>query len=201
LELYKIDSYWIPLLDIDVFQGDNVRILKHIQIYDQKVLDLNNLMYKINVAAYADATLGNFNAEMQVWEKRLLKNYKRIYDYLEERNIQHSDSLLFEYDPAQYKHYIGIFKLFETSTGRGSPKELGEVMLKIGLIENKYIWSEYFQGEKTSTSEIIPISKHYFRLKKIDKNGSSNIIFDENNKVSGMSFSAGTYRARFKKIE
>jgi len=162
---------------------------------------LNNSKYKIDVAQYARITLVAFNFDIQTWEKRLLKNYKTIYDYLEERNIQHSDSLLFEYDPAQFKHYIGVFKPFDESSGNWSPKKLSEYMYEIELIENKYIWSRYFQGKKTNTSEIIPISKYYFRLKKIGENGYRNIIFDENNKVSGMSFSVGIFRSKSKKIE
>jgi len=170
--------------------------------YSKEEIDyyLNNPMHKINVAGYASKTLGLFNLNIQNWEKRLLKNYKRIYDYLEDRNIQHSDSLLFEYDPAQYKHYIGVFKPFKSS-GRDSPEQLSEIISKVELIENKYIWSEYFQGKKTSTYEIIPISKHYFRLKNIDQGGYYNILFDEYNKVSGMSFSVGGFRVKFKKIE
>jgi len=162
---------------------------------------LNNSMFKIDIVNYASGSLRIFNSNIQRWEKGLLKNYKITYDYLEDRKIHHSDSLLFEYDPAQYKHYIGVFKAFETSTGRYSQKMLSEMVIKIELIENKYIYSKYSQGKKTATSEIIPISKHYFRLKKIDENGYYNIIFDENDKVSGLSFSGGTYRFKFKKIE
>ena len=162
---------------------------------------LNNSKYKIDVVLYARLTLSYFNNNLQNWEKRLLKNYTRIYDYLEDRNIHHSDSLLFEYDPSQYKHYIGVFKPFETSTGTPTPKELSEQMRKIELIENKYIYSRYFQDKKITDSEIIPISKHYFRLKDIDYGGYYNIIFDENNKVSGMSYSIGNFRVKFKKTE
>jgi len=171
--------------------------------YSKEEIDyyLNNSKHKINVAQYANITLGGFNLNIQNWEKRLLKNYKITYDYLEERSIEHSDSLLFEYDPAQYKHYIGVFKAFETSNGRTSSKTLSEVRQKIELIENKYIWSEYFQGKKIAASEIIPISKHYYRLKKYGHEGYLNIIFDENDKVSGLSFSVGTWRVKFKKIE
>lgn len=160
---------------------------------------LNNSTHKINVAKYANTTLGFFNSNIQSWEKRLLKNYKTIYNYLDELNIQHSDSLLFEYDAAQYKHYMGVFKPFE-SDGIKIQKKPSEIV-KIELIENKYIWSLYFQGERIVSSEIIPISQYYFRLKKIGITGYYNLVFDDNNKVSGMTFSTGNIRVKLKKIK
>ena len=120
---------------------------------------------------------------------------------MEEQNIQHSDSLLFEYDPDKFKHYIGKFKPVQaTGFETFNTKERYEdAFAKIELIDNKYIMSDFSNDKKNDSFEIIPINKHYFRAE--GGGGYYNFIFDEDEKVSGLTFTQGSFKVIFTKIE
>jgi hypothetical protein len=125
-----------------------------------------------------------------------------VYDYLESKNIKHSDSLLYGYNPELYKHYLGEYVQIEQSgyKYRMTPEQMARQSTVIELVNGKYILTNYIDSKNVFSTEIIPVTKYYFRLMD-NIPGYNNLIFDQKNMVSGMEWSLGTYILKFEKIE
>ena len=163
---------------------------------------LNNPDFKKDIAKYAKYTLGAYNRSIQAFEETLLRNYKMVYDYLESKNIKHSDSLLYGYNPELYKHYLGEYVQIESSGFKtlNTPEKLTHSSIEIELVDGKYIFTFNTDSTNGFSTEIIPVTKYYFRL--MDNHpGYYNLIFDQKNMVSGMELSFGTLIFKLEKIE
>ena len=173
------------------------------QIYDNEELNyyLNDPTYKKEIAQFSKETCFGLKQNLGSWEIDLLENYRRIFEYLEKKNIQHSDSLMFGYEPVDFLHYTGNYKVEHTTNylTDWSKKKLMKGILNIELVDDKILLSRTdFEGNVlVPPSEIIPISKSNFRYRGL----SFNILFNENNLVSGINLLTGISRITYDKIE
>jgi len=158
--------------------------------YDDNEIDyyLNDPAYKKNVVTYAELRLSRFINLTTQYENDFLDIYDRVYEYLEEQNIQHVDSLLFGYDPDQFKHYLGKFKEVND-----------DEFVEIELINNKYVISIIIKEKKINLGEIIPATKYYGRMRSFG--AYFTFIFNDKDEVSEVIFSRGIFRSRYIKIE
>jgi hypothetical protein len=173
------------------------------QIYNDEELNyyLNDPTYKKEIAQFSRETCLGLKQNLGSWEIDLLENYQRIFEYLEKKNIPHSYSLMFGYEPVDFFHYAGNYK-FERSTQYltdWSKKKFMSTILKIEIEDDKiFISSTDYEGNLLAPpSEIIPISKSNFRYRGL----SFNILFNENNLVSGINLWTGISRITYEKIE
>ena len=118
--------------------------------------------------------------------------YKKIYEYLDNRGIQHSDSLLFQFDPEDYKHYLGKYE------PKWSNREdyIDFDSIAVTLEEGKLIWN-YRRNGQGFRNEIIPISRNYFRD---IHHGFYYLKFDDRGEVAGIRFSNREYIIDMEKI-
>ena len=171
--------------------------------YGQEEMDyyLNNPDYKREIANLTHETLGNTANILRRWEQDLLDNYKLVYGYLDERNIKHSDSLLFGYDPSLFQNYIGKykFKAVTSKLPKGTLDSAKKLIVVLEMKDDKIMMTtkDFLDLPVFPPSEIIPINKYSFRT----LGGCWHVVFDKNNAVTGLNLIQGVTIASFEKIE
>ena len=170
--------------------------------YSEKEIDyyLNDPEYKKNAAEYLHITIGKHFLWIQGWFQRYLKTYNTVYTYLENQNIQHNDSLHFGYNPKDYTHWIGKYRLIEWPSRFSNLIGDDDHVSEIELLNNRYYMYNYRNDSIQDKSEVFPISGTCFMLKKIPGVGFSRIRFNEQNEVIGIDYKRGVIRFKSEKI-
>ena len=142
--------------------------------------------HKANVALFAQTGLWDHRQYLELFESMARKSYNEIHNYLSSSDTNHTDSLLFTYDPEDYKHYLGTYH-----TNWHSSPLVGLVRdsIEIRIQNQKLILTAYYPNRDNDTLEIIPVTKLYFRYD--DGFGSHRLIFNENDEVVGLNYSQG----------
>ena len=169
--------------------------------YSQKEIDyyLNHPEYKKNAAEYLSIELSTNFFGLQVWFQKFLKSYNTLYTYLDNQKIQHNDSLFFTYNPNDYKHFIGKYKIVDWSY-EINYLETNDIVEEIVLLNNRYYVEGYVNDTLVDKNEIFPISNTCFMSKRFAHIGFYRILFNEQNEVSGMHYNHGTWRLKSTKI-
>ena len=157
---------------------------------------VNDYRHLNAVAKFSHLVLGTLCRMIEEYEIESTASYRRVYDYLEKHEITHTDSLYFQYDPNQYEHYLGTYKPYE-NTNIDLDVEYEDSVV-VSLENEKLYYTPYFREGGNSKREIIPVNKYLFRT--VRGRGFYHIDIDSSNVVKEITFSAGSFRAKEKKI-
>ena len=152
---------------------------------DERIMDFfaNNPEY-LKIALENFQLFSCYRITLQRFEWRGVKAYKRLYNYLDSLGIKHSDSLEFDYDPKEYKHYLGKY----SSKWSSNKNYIHDDSITVSLEDGRLIWNGYRSDRPDTRSEITPINKYRFRD---DKGGLYHVEFDEHGEVEGVRYSGG----------
>ena len=153
---------------------------------DERIFDFfNNEPDYLKLAAKNFGLYYEYRTALQHYEIQARHLYKSIYEYLNSRNLKHSDSLLDQPNPEEFKHYIGKY----------NPKWCTEKdfaffddSCAVSLENGKFYWNGYYSDRPDSRFEIIPLNRYRF----IDDRGWNiyHLEFDAQGEVTGVKFSA-----------
>lgn len=136
----------------------------------------NNPKYRKDVGEYTSEQMRWLRPDIENFEIIGRQVYNRIYHYLESNLIKHDDSLYFQYDAQDYKHYVGVY----VETERSSPNMVVTDSTVISIENQKLYYTPFVKGQG-SKREIIPVSQNKFRTEFA--RGFYRLIFDDNGKV------------------
>ena len=130
------------------------------------------------------------------YDQKAVSVYFDIYNYLEGHGIRHSDSLLFQYDPEDYKHYLGKYDSKWSNESEDSPRQ----STTISIEGNKLVWNGFYPDEgRHFQLEIIPVNKYHFWLEPFGNR--IYLDFDDQGVVKGITLSWGpTSIIKFEKV-
>ena len=149
---------------------------------DDRIIDyyMNNPEYMKMVIDKFILVLA-FRESLNFYDMRAYSVYKKIYEYLDNLGMQHSDSLLFQYDSNNFKHYLGKYN----SNWCSNQDFVHNDSIAVTLEEGKLIWNDYRPNGTDSRKEIYPIDRYRFR----DKSGGFyHFQFDDQEEVEGVRF-------------
>ena len=131
--------------------------------------------YFILTSDYSRALMG--------YDKKAVRVYEKIYKYLDGLGIRHSDSLLFQYDHQDYKHYMGKYN----SQWCSKNWVVHDDSISISLEEGKFMFTGHKSDGPDRRFEIIPINKYHFTA----TDGYFHLSLDDSGEVKSMRFSQG----------
>ncbi len=122
---------------------------------------------------------------LQSYDIQASSLYNRVYGYLDSIGMRHADSLLFQYDPEEYKHLLGKYD----SKWCSQKNYIHDDSIVISLENNRLYWNGYRPDGPDTKTEIIPVNRHNFR----DDRGFGiyNVEIDDRGEVKGIRFSGG----------
>ncbi|MCA0932439.1 hypothetical protein LCM02_08250 [Lutimonas saemankumensis] len=121
--------------------------------------------------------------------------YQDIFHYLNSIKFKHSDSLLYEYNPNDYKHYLGKYDAKWCSV----KNYVLDDSIAITIEEDKLFWYGYRPDGPNTRTEIIPFDKYHF----IDDRfaGIYYLEFDDQGNIEGIRYSQGpNFILKIKKV-
>lgn len=124
-----------------------------------------------------------YRSNLGIYKQNALPVYDRIYNYLDSLGLKHSDSLLFQYDLKDYKHYLGKYDAIWCS----EKNYVFDDSCIVSSENGKLYWNAYRNDDAGSKKEITPINRYHF----IDENqGLYHLQFDDRGEVEGIRFSS-----------
>lgn len=154
---------------------------------DERIINFfsNNPEY-LKMAAENFDLSSDYRMRLQDYVLRATIAYREIFDYLNSINFKHSDSLLYSYDPNDYKHYIGKYD----SKWSSVKNYVHDDSIAVTLEEGKLIWTGFRDEAPGNTiTEIIPIDKYHFVDDR--RSGIYYLEFDDQGDVEGIRYSQG----------
>ena len=153
---------------------------------DEKFLNfvMNDPDY-LKMATHMFSLNSEYRYAIGVYEQGALIVLKNIFDYLEGLHIRHLDSIPAQFDPEDYKHYIGKYE----SKWCSDKNYIHDDSIVVTLEEGKLIWNGYRQNGQGSRKEIIPINNYRFRDDNLD--GIYHLKFDDHGEVEVIRYSNG----------
>lgn len=139
----------------------------------------------INMTTNYSLVAHKYSNFLNVYDKEGLSNYRQINKYLIDKNLQLTDTLLFEYQPEIYKHYLGKY----TSEWCSLNNYVHEDSIVISLEENTLTYTGYKSDRRNTRIKIIPVDKYLFRTES--RAGFYHLEFDDHEEVTGIRFSIG----------
>ena len=152
---------------------------------DERIID-----YFINDPEYRKIAIDLFswnmayNIQLSMYDNLAIPVYKEVNDYLDSLNIVRSDSLSLEYNPGDFKNYLGKYNYKWSRKGN----TITDSVL-ITIEKDNLSWKDYVSGEIHWNSRIIPINRYRFRV--AGKPGVGHIEFDELGLVENLRYSIG----------
>ena len=132
---------------------------------------------------------------LEAYDRESIKVYKDIYKYFDSLVMQHSDSLLFQYNPNEYKKYLGKYD----SKWCSDKTYIHDDSIDVSIEKGKLIWTGYKSDGPDTRLEIIPINKYRFRELHYD-GGLYHFEFDDQGEVEGVRYSNGLWTLKIKKV-
>jgi len=166
------------------------------QLDDERIIDffINDREYS-KMAMNKFSYVSGYRVSISGYDYLAVSAYKNIYNYLDSLGMKHSDSLLFQYDPNDYKHYLGKYDPKWSS----DKNYVHDDSIVVSIEKDKLIWTGYRSDGPDSRKEIIPIDKYHFRDDL--NNGVYHLAFDDHGEVEGIRFSMGpSYILTMKKV-
>jgi len=148
----------------------------------------------LNIITSYLITVHDYRRYLEVFDREGLSIYRKIHKYLTSQNLQITDSLLFEYHPEMFKHYLGKYE-----PGWCSIKNhVHDDSIVISLEENELIYSIYRSDGPDKRIKIIPVDQYHFRT---EQGGFYRCSLDDEGEVVSYRFSAGpNFVADMKKV-
>jgi hypothetical protein len=149
------------------------------QINDQKVIEnydwFNNYIFNrleddriteffandpkyLKMVARKFENLTFYRFHLTRYEYEAIEVYTKIYKYLDSLKINHSDSLLFQYNTKDYKHYLGKYEPKWSSIKEDASSD--SVVISI---EKDNLMLTFYADGIDNKFEINPINKYHFR--------------------------------------
>ena len=156
------------------------------QLDDERIIN-----FFINDREYSKKAMSQFSwvsgyrVSISSYDYLAVSAYKNIYNYLDSLGMKNSDSLLFQYDPNDYNHYLGKYH----SKWSSDKNYIHDDSIVVNIEKDKLIWTGYRSDGPDSRKEIIPINKYHFRDDY--NNGVYHLEFDDHEEVEGVRFSVG----------
>ena len=211
-DLYTLYTERLQLLDKFSDESHSI-VMKNLYMYQEfpwyreflftKIRNEEMLHFFVNdqrhlnaIALYSEIVLGDARRIFERFEIQSLESYRKIFNYLEKHNLKHNDSLHFEYDAQDYKHYLGVYKIFDV-TDKDDVEFLGDSTV-ISIENDKLYYTTYDKNGNAYKREVIPINKYHFRT--IYGLGYYQIVHDSLDEVIGLNISNGQSRIKEKKI-
>ena len=170
--------------------------------YGQKEIDyyLNDLEFENNAVEYIGITMDRHFYWIETWFQKFLKSYNLVYNYLENHNIQHNDSLHFSFNPQDYKHWIGKYKAVEhpTVVERNYPNI--ELSSEIELLNDQFFIKLFANGNPVAKTEIFPLTSSCFIPKSVHVPGYYRIRTNKLKQATIMEHNFGRTRVKSEKI-
>ena len=157
------------------------------QLDDERIIDffINDLEYS-KMAMSQFSWVSDYRRFISLYDNLAVSTYKNIYNYLDSLGVKHSDSLLFQYNPNDYKHYLGKYD----SKWSSKKNYVHADSIAVSLKENKLIWTGFRAvSPGTTRTEIIPIDKYHFRDNR--SSGIYHLEFNDQGDVNGIRYSEG----------
>ncbi|MCA0932434.1 hypothetical protein LCM02_08225 [Lutimonas saemankumensis] len=126
-----------------------------------------------------------YRESLQHYDSHAIPVFKSISRYLDSLGLEHNDSSLFEYDPKNYKHYLGKYNAVWCS----HKDFVFDDSVIVSTEKGKLFWTAYRQDGNGRKMEISPINKYHFRTPFFA--GIYHLEINEHGEVSGITFSAG----------
>ena len=104
-------------------------------------------------------TIHTYVSYLSQYDAEGLIIYRRIHDYLINQDLQVTDSLLFEYQPEMFKHYLGKYE----SVWSSDKNFVHDDSAVISLEEDRLIYTRYRLDGPAIKFQIVPIEKYLFR--------------------------------------
>ena len=155
----------------------------NLHFYDERMI---NYFFKdpdfINRASKQYITEREHLNWLLTYDRTAIESYIKIYKYLDSLGMKGSDSIRFEFDPNDYKHYLGKYKAKWCS----DKDFVFDDSVTVTLEEGKLIWNGYRSDGPNTRKEIIPINRNNFRDNGL---GVYHLEFDDKGDVEGIWFS------------
>ena len=126
-----------------------------------------------------------YTRDLAVYHREAMSAYLNIYNYLDSLGIRQSDSLFFQYDPEDYKHYLGKYD----SKWSNKSGYTHQDSIVISLEENKLIYKGFRSGRPSFQTKIIPVNKFHFWEER--SGAICHFEFDDQGEVKGIRCSNG----------
>ena len=114
---------------------------------------------------------------------------KSILKYRDGNNLMYSDSMLYEINPNEFKHYVGKYEAKWCS----DKDFVFDDSCVVNIENGKMLWTDYRSDGPNTTVEIIPINKYRF-FDERSYTGVYHLEFDAQGEVTGVVFSMGPSR-------
>ena len=157
---------------------------------------VNNPTFKKDVIDFSEILLIFLRTHIEYFEIESADAYLTVYQYLERNNISHMDSLYFQYDANDFRHYTGTY-VTKWRSFHDRTSEMADSLV-ISLENKKLYYTPYYNNGTNTRREIIPISKYNFRT--VFGRGFYRLRFDDEGNVIGHRHSGGNSRVDHAKI-
>lgn len=185
-----LDKYAHELIELSKKNTETIRKYDWYLSWNLKQKDDRIIDYFVNDPEYPKMVIDKFSlvsgfrSSLNRYDMLAYSVYKKVYEYLNNLGIQHSDSLLFQYDSNNFKHYLGKYDSYWCSDQDFSHDD----SITVTLEEGKLIWNGYRPDGPDSRKEIFPLDRYRFR----DKSGVFyHLQFDDQGEVKGVRLSSG----------
>ena len=166
------------------------------QRYDDKEMInyfVNDSEYLNNATKYLQVA-HNYCSFLELYDIKGREVYREIHKYLLNKYPKEVGTLLFEYNPVDFEHYVGTFKpYFNTNNSKFVTDST-----VISIESDKLFFTPFFPDGSNSKREIIPVNKYFFRTEF--GRGFYRMNFDDSGNVVGLAFSTDSYVLRTNKI-
>jgi hypothetical protein len=155
------------------------------QLDDETIIDyfLNDPEY-LNTAHAILILNTQARYALSLFDKHAVSVYEEIHEYLDSLELREKDSLLFDYDPEEYNHYLGKY----SSKWCSDKNFIHDDSITVSLEEGKMTYRGYRPDGHVTKHKIIPINKYRFRNQF---GGIYHLKFDKHGDVQGIRFSYG----------
>ncbi|WKK66517.1 hypothetical protein [Lutimonas zeaxanthinifaciens] len=171
--------------------------------YSKEEIDyyLHDKEYKKNAAEFLRRTMHDYFRWILNWFQKYYKTYNIVYDYLENHNIKHNDSLHFTFNLSEYQHWIGKYKPVEMSyLLKENIPDAEYFSSEIELENNEYVIKYFVKDSLTGKSKIFPLNSTTFVTKGIHESGYRRILYNDLKEVTFLEHNFGILRVKSKKV-
>ena len=205
IELYneKKEKVDIFTKEVDYMTTENVRSYEKYPWFKNQILYLpseeatdyflTNPVHIGQVTNYAAHALYAHRLYMEMFDLEAIKCYRNVRNYLANKNMSCTDSLLFGYIAEHYENFVGTYKVEKY----GSPLYAKTDSVVI-TIENDQLMYRMFSNNSEKKREIVPVSNFYFRT--VLATGFHRLHYNPEGMVSGLTWSNGMRMIKFKKV-
>jgi len=186
-ELLNNQHFYSKILKFESFDEEMIKYFLHDPTFKNHVAGASNATYYLMTI-------------MTILDEAYVNAYRKTFEYLEQKELEHNDSLHFEYKVDDFKHYIGRYVPKKYST----EYTWREDSVIISSKENKLKYDIYHPKDSNHGHwelDILPMSKDNFRMKGFGRMGFINFTYDSEGNVTGFTRSWDGQYTVYERIE